>query len=154
MSNPLPVNERLLCRYVAYLASEGLSPKSIKLYLSAIRHLQIEFQGVDPKIHAMPTFSSICNIKMMHAATHVWKKSLVKKFVGYPHPIINFNTKIYYADFLTRKFPELRLPLFLCTWISHEGYMEGGPWEPTSFCLSLIALIDIGWSSLLSLMLF
>ena len=59
MINPLPVNENLLCRYVAYLASEGLSPKSIKLYLSAIRHLQIEFHSVDPKIHAMPTLEQV-----------------------------------------------------------------------------------------------
>ena len=47
--NPLPVNENLLCRYVAYLASEGLCKKFIKLYLSAIRHPQIEFNCMDPK---------------------------------------------------------------------------------------------------------
>ena len=43
-----------------YLASEGLSPKSIKLYLSAIRHLQIEFHRVDPKInHTIPTLEQV-----------------------------------------------------------------------------------------------
>ena len=52
--NPLPVNENLLCRYVAYLAWEVLSPKFIKLYLSSIRHLQIKFNSMDPKIYSMP----------------------------------------------------------------------------------------------------
>lgn len=41
VSKPFPVSEYLLCSFVAYMASSGLSSSSIKTYLSAIRHLQI-----------------------------------------------------------------------------------------------------------------
>ena len=40
--SPLPVCERHLCSFVAYLAKEGLKFRIIKVYLSAIRHMQIE----------------------------------------------------------------------------------------------------------------
>ena len=58
-SNPLPVSEQLLCRYVAYLVSEGLAPKSIKLYLAAIRHLQIQFHFHAPAMHTMPRLEQV-----------------------------------------------------------------------------------------------
>ena len=51
--NPLPVSENLLCRYVTFLAEDGLAPKSIKLYLSAVRHLQVSMNFPDPKIGDM-----------------------------------------------------------------------------------------------------
>lgn len=57
--NPFPVNEQLLCRYVAYLLSEGLAPRSIKLYLAAIRHLQIELHFPAPAIHTMPRLEQV-----------------------------------------------------------------------------------------------
>ena len=59
VSNPLPVNEQLLCRYVACLAAEGLSSKTINLYLSAIRHLQIAAHFPDPNIHVMPRLEQV-----------------------------------------------------------------------------------------------
>ena len=68
---------------------------------------------------------SLNNSSMMRATTHVWKKSLVKKFVGYPHPTKKVNTKIYYANFLTRKFPKLRYysslthHVYLCPLVVH-----------------------------------
>ena len=40
-NDPFPVNEFLLCRFVASLAQEGLSPNAIKTYLAGIRHAQI-----------------------------------------------------------------------------------------------------------------
>ena len=57
--NPLPVSESLLCRYVAYLAEEGLAPKTIKLYLSAIRHLQVSMNLSDPKIGEMARLEQV-----------------------------------------------------------------------------------------------
>lgn len=36
-----PVNELLLCRFVAFLANEGLAPPTIKTYLAGVRHMQI-----------------------------------------------------------------------------------------------------------------
>ena len=41
VSQPFPVNELLLCRFVAELAREGLAPGTIKTYLAGIRHAQI-----------------------------------------------------------------------------------------------------------------
>ena len=57
--SPLPVNEQLLGRYISHLASQGLSPKSIKSYLSAVRHLQIAWHLHDPKISEMPRLEQV-----------------------------------------------------------------------------------------------
>lgn len=57
--NPLPLNENLLCRYVAYLAEEGLSPRTIKPYLSAVRHLQVAMNLPDPKIGEMARLEQV-----------------------------------------------------------------------------------------------
>jgi len=45
---PSPLSERTLCMFVAHLANEGLSHQTIKLYLSAIRHLHIVSGLGDP----------------------------------------------------------------------------------------------------------
>ena len=57
--DPLPVNENLLCRFTAYLAEEGLAPSTIKLYLSAVRHLQISMGLPDPKIGDMACLEQV-----------------------------------------------------------------------------------------------
>ena len=46
--NPLPVTELVLCSFVSHLAQQGLKYRSIKVYLSAICHLQIEGNYPDP----------------------------------------------------------------------------------------------------------
>ena len=51
---PLPVCEQSLSRYAASLANEGLAHTSIKCYMSAVRHLQIEEgRWGDPKLNCM-----------------------------------------------------------------------------------------------------
>ena len=45
---PLPVTESLLCAYVSYLADQHLKHATIKVYLSAIRQLQIATGLPDP----------------------------------------------------------------------------------------------------------
>ena len=40
-NDPFPVNESLLCRFVASLAQEGLALNTIKTYLAGIRHAQV-----------------------------------------------------------------------------------------------------------------
>ena len=47
-SNPFPLTEDQLCRFVAHLAEEGLHHSSIKGYLSAIRRMQIVGGMGDP----------------------------------------------------------------------------------------------------------
>lgn len=49
----LPVTQSTLCHFVALLASQGIAHKSIKGYLSAIRHLHISSVGTDPLINDM-----------------------------------------------------------------------------------------------------
>lgn len=46
--NPLPTTELILCRFVAYLAHQGLKQRTLKSYLSAIRHLHIAEGLEDP----------------------------------------------------------------------------------------------------------
>ena len=50
----LPVTEFKLVNFVAYAASRGLKHPTIKCYLSAILHLQIECGGKDPRVESMP----------------------------------------------------------------------------------------------------
>ena len=65
---PLPLSELLLCRYVSFLASEGLSPRTIKCYLSALRHLQVAQHMGDPRIGDMPRLEQVLKgIKRQHA---------------------------------------------------------------------------------------
>lgn len=40
--HPFPLQEDILCRYVAFLAEQKLKHRTIKAYLSGIRHLQIQ----------------------------------------------------------------------------------------------------------------
>ena len=46
--NPLPVTELLLCQFSAFLANQGLSPQTVKVYLAAIRNLQLSLGLPDP----------------------------------------------------------------------------------------------------------
>ena len=51
---PLPVEESTLLRFVAFLFSLSLSYSSIRLYLCAVRHLQIMGNLPDPALTAFP----------------------------------------------------------------------------------------------------
>ncbi len=51
--DPLPLTEPIMCRYVSYLGNQGLAHKSIKAYLSALRHLAISYKLPNPKISNM-----------------------------------------------------------------------------------------------------
>ena len=52
--DPLPLTEKNLYEYVAYLAQEGMKHQSTKCYLSAARHLQIMSGQGDPFREKMP----------------------------------------------------------------------------------------------------
>lgn len=45
---PVPVTQTLLCSYVSFLANSGLKHCTLKVYLSAVRHLQISHGLADP----------------------------------------------------------------------------------------------------------
>ena len=54
MANPYPLTEDTLCRYVAFLAKDGLRQRSIKAYLSGLRCLQIQRGLGNPFADALP----------------------------------------------------------------------------------------------------
>ncbi len=56
---PLPVSEGTLCMFVAFLANQDVSHRSIKSYLSGVRHLQIS-QGLQaPHIENMTQLEQV-----------------------------------------------------------------------------------------------
>ena len=51
---PLPLSDLNLCRFVSYLHQQQLSPASVRLYLAALRYLQIVAVGHDPQPGEFP----------------------------------------------------------------------------------------------------
>ena len=49
ITTPFPVSERILCAFTAYLADKNLSPQTGKVYLSAVRNMQISLGLPDPR---------------------------------------------------------------------------------------------------------
>ena len=49
----LPLSQSTLCRFVAFLHQKGLSPSSIRQYLSSLRFWQISLGGSDPALTDM-----------------------------------------------------------------------------------------------------
>ena len=55
-TSPLPLTEQKLVNFVAFAVSQGLRHQTVKCYLSAVRHMQIEWGGGDPGMTTMPGF--------------------------------------------------------------------------------------------------
>ena len=68
VATPYPLEEDTLCRYVAFLAKDGIRHRSIKSYLSGIRCLQIQ-QGLGNAFaSALPRFEYVLTgIKRLEA---------------------------------------------------------------------------------------
>ena len=49
VTDPFPVSEFLLCAFAAYMADSGLTPQTVKSYLSAIRNTQLSLGLPDPR---------------------------------------------------------------------------------------------------------
>ena len=62
ITTPFPVSEDILCYFASYLAVQGLSPRTIKVYLAGIRHMQISIGLPDPK-----EFSSMPRLKLVQS---------------------------------------------------------------------------------------
>ncbi|KAL5469193.1 hypothetical protein EMCRGX_G030412 [Ephydatia muelleri] len=60
--NPFPVTEPILCYFVAALASDELSPQTIKVYLSAVRDAHIALGFPDPRSQM-----SMCRLERIQA---------------------------------------------------------------------------------------
>ena len=60
--SPFPVSENILCYFSSYLATQHVSPQSIKTYLSGIRHMQITLGLPEPR-----AFSSLPRLRLVQA---------------------------------------------------------------------------------------
>lgn len=71
--SPIPVSQDVLCKFVVWLAAQGVSHSSIKGYLSAIHHLHITSLCQDPAIGCMAglhyVLQGIKRIQSMSPAT-------------------------------------------------------------------------------------
>ncbi len=56
---PFPLNEHNLCRFVAFLSHNTLSYPTIRLYLSAVRHLQISARFSGLSLQATPRLNYV-----------------------------------------------------------------------------------------------
>ncbi len=56
---PLPLTSDKLCKFAAYLADSSIMHKSIKCYLSGIRHLQITSGLPDPELPSMAQLTQV-----------------------------------------------------------------------------------------------
>lgn len=54
ITSPFPISQSLLCYYTTYLAKQKLSPATIKVYLSALRHSQVALGLPGPDRSSMP----------------------------------------------------------------------------------------------------
>ena len=71
--SPFPVNEDILCYFASYLATQNVSPQSIKTYLSGIRHTQVTLGLPEPR-----SFSSLPRLRLVQAGiqrTHLEQAS-------------------------------------------------------------------------------
>ena len=60
--SPFPVSEDILCYFSTYLATQHVSPRSIKTYLAGIRHTQVTLGLPEPK-----AFSSLPRLRLVQA---------------------------------------------------------------------------------------
>ena len=62
IGNPFPVSESLLCYFAAFLAREGLAPTSIKVYLAAVRYMQVVMGFPEPRaVSCLPRLKLVIN---------------------------------------------------------------------------------------------
>ena len=52
ITEPFPITEIIQCSFAAFLADQGLAPSTVKVYLSALRNLQITLGLPDPRDHS------------------------------------------------------------------------------------------------------
>ena len=81
VTTPFPVSEAILCYFSTYMACQGLSPRTIKVYLSGIRHMQMVIGLPDPK-----EFTSMPRLRMVQSGIqrHVSEQNSRKTKIGLP----------------------------------------------------------------------
>ena len=70
IADPYPLSEGTLCRFVAFLAHEGLKHRTIKAYLSGLRFAQIHHDLGNPFIGYLPRLEYVlAGVKRSEAYT-------------------------------------------------------------------------------------
>ena len=90
---PFPVSESLLCYYAAFLATDRLSPQTIKVYLAAIRHMQITMGLPEPR-----EFSSMPRLRLVQSGIQRTHSSQTTAKVRLPiTPTILRSLKVHWS---------------------------------------------------------
>ena len=116
--NPVPVTQSLLCVYVSFLADLHLKHSTIKVYLSAVRNLQIAAGHSDPFAEtAMPQLDQVMKgIKRVEAEKGIEKREclpitpdiLLKLKEVWSSKMAEFDTKMIWAACCLCSFAFLR----------------------------------------------
>ena len=114
--NPFPVDEPILCYFVAFLTKDGLAPQSIKSYLAAKRHIQIETGLLESKsLSSCPQLKLILNGVARQRIGH----SSLKK----PHLSILADTLLGMFRTMARKVDRDMVMLWAACSISFSGFL-------------------------------
>ena len=72
---PFPVSESLLCYFATHLACQQLSPQTVKVYMAAIRYMQITMGLPEPQVYSsMPRLRLVqSGIQRAHASKQATK---------------------------------------------------------------------------------
>ena len=75
--SPLPTTKKKLVSFVAFTTQQGLKHQTIKCYLVAIGHLQIDCGGATPELKACPCCP--CPYGERSENRQEWKSGLVSR---------------------------------------------------------------------------
>ena len=90
---PFPVSEALLCYYASFLAIQNLSPQTVKVYLAAIRHMQITMGLPEPR-----EFSSMPRLRLVQSGINWTHTTQASAKVRLPiTPVILCSLKEYWS---------------------------------------------------------
>ena len=115
--NPLPANEEKLCSFSAFLAHDNISYQTIKCYLSAIKHMQVERGMGELQFTSMPVLRGI---KKEHAKK---AKPTLTRLPITPNILLKIR-KIWEED--ASNFDHIMLWAACCRSTCYFGYLRSG----------------------------